>query len=91
MSALLPEGCRSLADCPWNLADAILTGISFTSWDELELRDRPSKRIWFDAEKLQEWWRGVKRRRKEEMEGKSSPEIEGDVMQNDAAKDLIVG
>lgn len=93
MSALLPEGCRSLAECPWNLVDAILTGLSLAGFDELDEKDRPPKRIWLDGPKLKEHWSSVRRAKEEEMgvNGRRPIDSDGPVLENEAAKDLIVG
>lgn len=70
------------------------TALIFLSFDEMEERDRPPKRIWLDGDKLREHMDMVKRRRKEEAErgGRDSSldEIE-DPVENAAAKGLIVG
>lgn len=59
MSALLPEGVDSLADCPHTLFDAIRVALRILSYHEWPPEDRPPKRIWMDGPRLEEHWARV--------------------------------
>jgi hypothetical protein len=59
------------------------------SFDELADDERPPRRIWLDSERMDEWFKDVRRRRTEKYGGKSR-EIE-DPVANDAARGLLVG
>lgn len=89
VSQLLPGWCRDLMDAPFLLFDAIRTALVFLSFDELPDNERPPKRIWLDGEKLNDWFRQVKRNRDREMKGESTDD--GDYEQNAAAEALLVG
>jgi hypothetical protein len=89
VSALLPEGCRSLIDLPYHLHEAIVMALHFLKFEERPADERPPKRIWLDPEKLGAHWEGVDRmlRARYGVEGK---EIDGPSEKNDAAKDLVL-
>jgi hypothetical protein len=91
---LLPPGVNGLLDCPYTVFDAIRLGHIFLSFDELSADERPPKRIWLDGDALREWFEDVRRKREAKYGGKSDggwdKSIE-DPVQNQAAKDLIVG
>jgi hypothetical protein len=89
VSALLPEGVRSLADAPYPVHDAIVAALHFLKYEELPKDEQPPKRIWFDGEAMQQWVANVERRRKEKYSGKDEPS--GPTEENDAADDLLVG
>jgi hypothetical protein len=76
-------------DCPHTLFTAIRVALMVISFDELPEDERPARRIWLDNDRLEAWFKEVKRRRDEKYGGKSR-EIE-DPVQNDAARALIVG
>lgn len=86
---LFPEGIEKLTDLPHTLFTAIQTALTFLSFDELEEDERPPKRIWLDGEAMKDWFREVKRKRKEKYGGDGHQPID-DPVQNAAAKGLIV-
>lgn len=67
---------------------AIRVGLQFLEFDELPKKERPPRKIWFDTEKLEEHFRVVEKRREEEL--KNPDKNEDDVVQNEAAKDLLI-
>jgi hypothetical protein len=88
---LLPEGITNLADCPYNIHDAITKALLFLSFsEELEEKERPPKRIWLDPPRLKKWFEEVKLKREEKWGVDGKKEIE-DPVENPAAKHLIVG
>jgi hypothetical protein len=87
---LLPEGIRDLRDCPHTVLEAIRIALMVIGFDELDEDERPPKRIWLDATRMEAWFKEIRRRRKEKYSGKGSGEID-DPVQNRAALDLIVG
>lgn len=88
MSELLPPGVEHLADLPFNVFNAIRLGFMFLNFiDEMDNNDRPPRAIWLDHEKLKEHFEAVRRKQRE---GESEKKIENPV-QNEAAKDLLVG
>lgn len=88
---LLPEGITHLADCPYNIHDAITKALLFLSFsEELEEKERPPKRIWLDPPRLTKWFKEVKKQREEKWGVDGKKEIE-DPVENAAAKNLIVG
>jgi len=87
---LLPEGIDDLRDCPHPLFEAIRVALMVLGFDELEDNERPPKRIWLDGQRLQEWFKDVRRKRREKYDPKGGGEIE-DPVQNEAARSLIVG
>lgn len=90
MAELLPDGVEDLRDCPHVLFEAIRTALLVLSFDELPEDERPARRIWDDGEKLNEWFKDVRRRRDEKY-GKDSPGPIEDPVENEAAKALIGG
>lgn len=54
------------------------------AWDELEEHERPPKHLWTDGPRLNEWFREIRRKRKND-DGVDDP------VENEAAKGLIVG
>jgi hypothetical protein len=84
VSALLPDGI-SLADAPFNLANAIRMALVFLSFEEHELKDRPPKSIWLDNDALEAHWAAVRRR------WKAGDADLSDATENAAAMGLIVG
>lgn len=95
VSQLLPEWCRNIQDAPWVLFDAIRTALMFCKFEELPEKEVPPKRIWLDGDKLNDWFRMVKRRREEEMRGdggsSDSSYEDGGMETNPAAAQLMVG
>jgi hypothetical protein len=87
VSSLFPPGFDDLRDLPHALFHAIRLAGTFLTFEDLEERDRPPKRIWLDGERLRDWFDEVRRRRTAEARGESR-EIE-DPVQNQAALDLI--
>lgn len=87
MSALLPEGA-SLNNVPYLWFDAVRFALMVVGFDELPSEDRPPKRIWRDGDRLEEWFKAVKRRHEAEARGESK-HIE-DPVDNAFIKDLIV-
>lgn len=59
----------------------------FVSFDELPEEETPPREIWLDPDRLKTFFDNVKKNREEKSKGK---QIE-DPVENQAAKDLIVG
>jgi hypothetical protein len=93
VSVLFPEGVTSVADLPYNLFEAIRLALIFVKFEEMPKEERPPKRIWLDAEKLEAHMKWVEKQRDAkysvDKDGQTK-EIE-DPVQNDAASMLIVG
>lgn len=92
VSELLPKGIDHLADCPYNIHDAITKALLFLSFnEELDQEERPPKRIWLDPPRLKEWFDAVKKQREKKYGVDGKKEIEGPSVENKAAKNLISG
>lgn len=89
MSALLPEGCRSLVDAPYVLHDGIVMALHFLRFEELPREEQPPRRIWLDKDKLSAHWNGVERMRKQKY-GVKDDGASGDAETNAAASGLIL-
>lgn len=93
VSTLFPEGITHVGDLPYNLFEAIRLALIFVKFEEMPKEERPPKRIWLDAEALDEHMKWVDKQReakfKVDKDGQSQ-DIE-DPVQNEAAKMLIVG
>jgi hypothetical protein len=87
---LLPDGVQDVRDCPHVWFEAIRSALVFLSFDELPKDERPPRRIWLDGEQLKLWFDDVERKREERYSNKGPGPID-DPVQNQAAKDLIVG
>lgn len=87
MSQLFPPDIHELADLPHHIFDAIRAAHIYLSFEELPEDERPPKRIWRDGDKMAEFFDGVRRRRNEG----SSQHVIDDPVQNEAARNLIVG
>lgn len=92
MSELFPDGVDSLTDLPHKLFDAIRSGLIYLSFEELPAEEQPPRRIWRDGEALNSWFEEVQRKRKAQYGGSGGwdQSIE-DPVENQAAKDLLVG
>jgi hypothetical protein len=88
VSQLLPADVDGLADCPYTIHDAILKALHWLGYEDLDLADRPPKKLWLDGEAMEEWWRERSRIQREKY-GLDPDDIEGPTMKNDAAKGLI--
>jgi hypothetical protein len=88
VSELVPAWSDGLRDLPWLMFEAIRVALVLLSFESLPDNEQPPKRIWLDGQRLEEWFRQVKRRR-DERTGDSG-EIE-DPVENPAAKALLVG
>lgn len=88
MSQLFPEHIHELTDLPHTIFDAIRSASIYLSFDELPDDERPPKRIWRDGEAMGEFFDDVRRRRDE---GTGSDTHIEDPVENQAARDLIVG
>jgi hypothetical protein len=64
VSRLLPEGVSHLGDCPFTLHRAITDALRVLSYEEFPVAERPPRRIWEDAERLNEWWSKIDSERK---------------------------
>jgi hypothetical protein len=92
VSQVLPPGL-SLYDAPHTFVEAIRSTIVFLGWqDNLESKEIPPKRVWLDAKKLDAWFKDVKAKREDEMKGRSNTAEgwDGDMVQNDAVRQMIV-
>lgn len=64
MQALLPEGCRSLADAPADLVDAMAHASLIMSWQEhLPEPDQPPRWMWAVDDELDRWFEELRDRR----------------------------
>lgn len=61
----------------------------FISFDELEEEERPPRKIWLDTEALESHFAMLKAKRKREAEGDTT--LEGEPVQNKAARELLSG
>jgi hypothetical protein len=89
VSELLPPVVKNLRDCPWRWFEAIRLAMFFLSFEELPEEDRPPKKIWLDNEAMESHFAALKAKRKREAEGDTT--LEGESVQNTAARDLIAG
>lgn len=91
MSALFPEGINTLADLPHTIHDAIVVGLQFLRFQEMDPEEAPPRSIWLDQDKLTAHFKAVEKRREEKYgtdKDGNSKEIE-DPVQNDAARLLM--
>lgn len=90
---LLPDGIADLRDAPYVLIGAVRHAMAILSWEELPDDERPPRTLWNDGEKLDAWFKDVRRRREEKYgTGKrSGPGPIEDPVQNDAVRLLIQG
>lgn len=86
---LFPQGVTELLDLPHTIFRAIHHALDVLSWRDNLLRGEkePPKRIWFDREKLSEYFEELYRQRMRQTEG---GDIE-DPVDNDAAALLMHG
>jgi hypothetical protein len=91
VSQLLPAGFN-LVDAPYPFFEAIKTATVFLSWQEnMDKKDVPPKRIWFNGKALDAHFKAVDRRREAEAKGQGNDEgWDGEMKQNDAASMLLV-
>lgn len=89
VSVLFPEGINRLDDLPWTVHTAIVTGLYYLGFEELDGEERPPKRIWDRPDEMKAWWANVERKRKEKYGQDDSGG--GEEQQNAAVKDMIVG
>lgn len=61
----------------------------FLSFDELAEDERPPKKIWLDTEAMESHFAAVKAKREREVKGDTT--LEGESVQNKAARDLVSG
>jgi hypothetical protein len=87
VSELLPDGIEDFRDLPHHVFMLIRRALVFLSFDELAEDERPARRLWLDDDGLDEHFKAVKKRRKDEFSGDRAP-IE-DPVSNDAAGLLI--
>jgi hypothetical protein len=87
VAELYPPGIDHLYELPHTLFDAIQQALRFLDFEELPKDERPPKSIWEDTEAMKEHFEAVEARRKEKVSGN---DIE-DPVENEAAKDLLVG
>lgn len=80
----------SLGDLPHTIHDAIALGLQFLAFQELPKDERPPRSIWFNTKRLEAHFEAVERRRDEKYGADGRKEIE-DPVENEAARDLIVG
>ncbi len=60
-------------------------------FDELDEDERPPKRYWLDNERLEAWFKEVRRRRTQKYGGGGGPGPIEDPVDNEAARSLLVG
>jgi hypothetical protein len=90
VAQLLPDGIADVRDCPHTLFSAIRAALMVIGFDELDEDERPPRRIWLDNDRLADWFKEVRRRRKEKYSAKEPGPID-DPVENDAARSLLVG
>lgn len=79
---LFPLGATNITELPYTHFEAIRRAMIFLSFEELEKKDQPPKRIWLDTEKLNAWFDRLRREREETKK----PGIDGtieDPVEND--------
>lgn len=89
VSELFPPGTENVRDLPWRWFEAIRLAMFFISFDELPEEERPPRKIWLDTEALESHFSALKAKR--EREAKGDKTLEGEPVQNKAARDLISG
>jgi hypothetical protein len=92
VSSLLPPGCESLIDAPFVIVRGIRNALLFLGWQEnLKVHEVPPKRIWFDEDKLDLWFKDLRKQWELEAKGRSNTEEgwDGDYKRNEAAQMLI--
>lgn len=87
VAELFPPGVDHLFELPHTLFDLIQQALRFLDFEELPRDERPPKSIWEDPEAMTAHFEMVEARRKEKAKGN---DIE-DPVENEAAKDLLVG
>jgi len=89
ISELFPEGVDDVRDLPYILFDSIRYAMLFASFDDnLDLDERPPKRVWLDNDKLKAHMEWVRRKRDREMKGESAKKEIEDPVDNDLAKGI---
>lgn len=92
MSELYPDGVERLNDIPYSLHDALEHATTVLGWREnLDEDEIPPRLIWFNNEKLKDWFKEVQRKRKAKYGSEDGPGPIEDPVENDAAKMLIAG
>lgn len=62
-----------IAESPHDLMSAVNLGLSVISWHEnLPAEEQPPRHIWWSEELLEQWFEGVRERRKERYGGTGS-------------------
>lgn len=89
ISSLFPKGITRLVDLPHTIHSAIRTALFYLGFEKLPKDEQPPRRIWLNAEAMEEWWRGVEQRRDEKF-NPNKVDTSG-MAQNALLKDLIVG
>lgn len=82
---LFPKWVDDLRDLPYKLFEAIRDGMTFLSFEELLEHERPPKRLYDQPEKLNAWFKEIRRRQRQDRDHAPID----DPVQNEAAKDLI--
>lgn len=85
ISSLFPKGIKSIADLPYTLFNAIHMGLYFLSFEELPKEERPPKRIWLDAERMEAHWETVTQMRRDRAKGEDI----SDLPKNEYADNLL--
>jgi hypothetical protein len=60
--------------------EQILAGMQFLSFENLQTKDKPPRKLWLDTKGLRRWFEKVQR---------EDPLPSGDYVENEAAQDLI--
>lgn len=89
VSELFPPGVENIRDLPWRWFEAIRMAMFFLSFDELVEEERPPKKIWLDTEAIESHFAMLKEKHKREAKGDTT--LEGESVQNKAAKALVSG
>lgn len=88
VSSLLPPGVKSLYNAPHLFVEAVRMALFFLSFEEYPKEERPPKKIWLDADKMQAWWEQVEINRRSKTDGGGDFQS---MPQNALLKDLFVG
>lgn len=86
ISSLFPPGITRVYDLPFTIFNAIRMALYYLTFEELEEKEKPPKKIWLDADRMKQWAAEVKANRESRAKG------EGDTMsmpQNDLLKQML--
>lgn len=76
---------------PWLVFEATKHALVCLSFEEIDERDRPPRRIWDDPEALHDHFARVKARRKREADPNYEAAPDGEPVENAAVKEFLRG